>query len=121
MSVNKPIRIETLRSSSQDVAEWIEKFEPQTVKWDNEHSASQGVSFFEDKELWEKAKKIVKCTDGKEKSVLAINETINSISNGKHQKVFENISKKATLSILWKVTLNDRLLPLEQISREQER
>ncbi|CAF1060887.1 unnamed protein product [Brachionus calyciflorus] len=109
MIVNKPIRIETLRSSSQDVAEWIEKFEPQTVKWDNEDSASQGVSFFEEKafekskimtdeksgyELLEKAKKVEKCTDGKEKSVLAINDTINAISNGKHQKVFENISKK---------------------------
>ncbi|CAF1084671.1 unnamed protein product, partial [Brachionus calyciflorus] len=177
-----------------DVTEWFEKFESQTVKWDNDDRASQVVSFFEDmafekfkimadeksdyvkikqhmikhlthvnvknkkiefysakqridenveqfghrllnylkdlgkndktelekhlteifidgvskstrrliindsslnfKEIWEKAKKIEKCTDEKEESVLAINETINAVSDGKHQQVVENVSKK---------------------------
>ncbi|CAF1004147.1 unnamed protein product [Brachionus calyciflorus] len=61
MSVNKPIRIETLRTSSQDVTEWFERFESQTVKWDSDDRASQVVSFFEDM-AFEKYKIM---TDGK--------------------------------------------------------
>ena len=48
MNINKPVRIESLRSSSQNVTEWFERFESQTAKWTNEDRGYEVVSFFEE-------------------------------------------------------------------------
>ena len=44
----KPLRLETLKNTSQNIRDWFHKFEIQTFQYDNQQKGYEVIKWFED-------------------------------------------------------------------------